>query len=287
VIHPPLRSALAAIATAVALSAGAGCDLLPGQSLQSLNRQVLPPIPAPLEAVDVEVYVVERVVGDPLLGDALWRELNQAVGPPAVRLSLLEQGLQYGLAPSHPSFALESLLNDKHPASDARRTVRHALIVPADSSPEIEIAWLPGIVRIPRPGAPQGPRLEVQNCRAVLRMTAERLQDGWVRLAFLPDVHHGADRVRPVATERDWTTRSGQDIEPYYDCRFAVEMNTGEHVVIGLADRKGDSLGRLFFQEAGDSARLQRLLVVRLVGQRQIEAVRSDRAANDPRMQLR
>ena len=104
----------------------------------------------------------------------------------------------------------------------------------------------------------------MQNARCVLRVTAERLEDGWARLQFTPEIHHGRHRWRPIATGMGWRGSTSQKIYRFYDQRFSITLNTGEMAIITADSQQPASLASKFFIEGIGSNRVQRVLIVRL-----------------------
>src|ERR1043165_3175092 len=87
-----------------------GCALFShGSAVERItaDRPFLPPLPADRNVIDLEVYFVDRVVGDPTISDGLWRAVNQAAGPMSTHADLRRAGIQYGVAPSSPPPALQ------------------------------------------------------------------------------------------------------------------------------------------------------------------------------------
>src|SRR5690606_29319211 len=105
----------------------------------------------------------------------------------------------------------------------------------AGESTLLEVGPLAGSRIVPSSDKAHPSPLQVTDARCVVRMHAERVQDGWIRLTLLPEIHHGENRVRAVATDRAYAYRASQEIEQYFDQQFALEMNRGEYVVIGQA----------------------------------------------------
>jgi hypothetical protein len=98
-----------------------------------------------------------------------------------------------------------------------------------------------------------------------------------VKIAFLPQIQHGAERVRPVPTDERWENKNSRLIETYYDQEFSLELNTGEFVVVGLSEERPGTLGHLFFRSGDPQSRFQRVMIVRLAGMQSMKPTRSDR----------
>lgn len=244
-----------------------GCGLFPSNEPLKPTTFKLPPLTAPKEAVQLEILFVDRPYNDPLMGDALWRELDQIADmPPDQRTRLRSKGWRIGHASSRPPRALEQLLertanqvevNDRERGLMARR-----------------VGFLSG-TELPIEVTDVIPRLEVgmdkndvpqvfENGRAVLRVRVERQPDGWARISFQPEIHHGKETIRPIATQFDWMMRQQSEVVPLYDQQFSLSLNTGEVAVISAADNDSIGPGRVFFRSLEQSGQMQRLMVVRV-----------------------
>ncbi|MEX0702546.1 MAG: hypothetical protein WD069_10670 [Planctomycetales bacterium] len=254
-------------------------------STDEVRRTYLPPIPPPRDAFEVEIVFVERPVGDPLLGAELWNELPQAGEiPPASRALLEENGFRLGTCGSSPPRALQEMLsralNDvlvltaERPDAAIPTTLRsHRLTL--QSGGETEIQTSPVYPRCAISiAAAGGVRVrDYEQARCMFRVRAERVQDGWVRLEFVPEVHHGALKPRHVAGSGGFALRSTQKIDPLTAQRFAVTLNLGEMVVLSADPARPDSAGRHFFVGASEDAPMQRLVVLRLADMKRADPV--------------
>ncbi|MBX3442030.1 MAG: hypothetical protein KF774_06465 [Planctomyces sp.] len=254
-----------------------GCDIFGTASRRDsglTDRQFLPSVPAPRDVINLEVILIDRTPGDPLTGDSLWRSLNQAAGSLSNRVQLKEAGLQYGIAPSTPPFALQALLNTDRSAGSGP-TQRHAVPIPTGGSTMITTGQLAGARTIAGADKSRPRAIEVADAHCIFQVAAERVQDGWVRITLLPEIHHGTQKLRPRANDRDWVPANTREIEPYLDRQFSVELNTGEYVVVGPAGTDPNSLGTLFFRGGDLESRQQRLMIVRLIGMHEVQPVRT------------
>lgn len=103
-----------------------------------------------------------------------------------------------------------------------------------------------------------------ENAKCVLRVKVEREQDGWVKLRFQPEIHHGDTVVRPVATALNWTRLRTPEIAPLYDQQFAMNLNVGEIAVISATQTDARTVGDAFFRSLEPTGQLQRMLVIRV-----------------------
>lgn len=258
-----VRTALCAV-IAASLS---GCALFnPTSAVERITaeRPFLPPLPSDRNVIDLEVYFVDRVVGDPTIGDGLWRAVNQAAGPMSTHADLRRAGMQYGVVPSSPPPALQSLIGKGFANSSTKVTAMQPVPLINGSAAPLNVSTLPDGCLIPGSGK-KGP-FAVNQGHCTFQVAAERLQEGWVRIAFLPQIQYGAERVRPVATDQHWENKNGQQIESFYEQEFTLELNKGEFVVVGMANEQPGTLGHLFFRSGDPQGRFQRVMIVRLAG---------------------
>lgn len=239
-------------------------------------KPVLPRLTAPREAIEIEILFVDRPIGDPLLGDRLWSTVDQISSvPPETRLRLEQNGIKFGIVGSHPPVELQSLLNltgqqaaeqedDEHLLVGRRLTLR-----PSDNT-EIETWTGYDHCQFEIEGSDGHQSEQFDQVRCVMRVQAERVQAGWARLQFQPEIHHGQNRPRSLPTPDElgavaWQPKFAQIIETLYDHRFSVDLNRGEMVLITADEGDANSIGQNFFRGGEQGARSQRLLLVRLV----------------------
>ena len=270
------------LCTAFACLCAPGCHLLDFTTLlsetstSSKSEVRLPPIVASREAVQLEILFVDRPANDGLLGDALWKQVDQIAGMPAdIRSTLRENGWRVGHASSHPPRALEQLLEMSSGRPEVidreRRLVGRRVALAAGGNLPIDLTELQPELRIRT--AVDNDTKTYSNARCILNVQIDREQDGWVRLNFTPEVHHGQNWLRPVATQLDWTRRRGQLVEPLYDQKFSLSLNVGEMAVITAEGSDKEAAGHSFFRSVHESGGLQRLLVVRVANMRKMVPV--------------
>lgn len=275
----------------IAFCAALTCLLMPGCNLLNFSTLFsstdasgqselrLPPIVASRDAVQLEILFVDRPANDALLGDALWKQVDQIAGMSSdVRRTLRENGWRVGHASSHPPRALEQLLEMSSGRPEVidseRRLVGRRVALAAGGSLPIDLTELQPELRI-RTKADE-PVKSYSNVKCILNVQIDREQDGWVRLNFTPEVHHGQNWLRPVATQLDWTRRRGQLVEPLFDQKFSLSLNVGEMAVITAEGSDRETAGHSFFRSIHESGGLQRLLVVRVANMRKMVPVYDD-----------
>jgi hypothetical protein len=235
-----------------------------------------PPDRITRDTIQLEVLLLDRPENDPLLGRILWDDVDE-IG--AVELDVRERlnsnGLRVGVAGSTLPQALQTLLESSHKGltflpADKRRISNAPPITLLAGTDTLVTTTTPARRSITLTGGKSSEPLEFDTAVCAFRVKANRLQDGWARLEFTPEIHHGASRVRHQANDVGWEMRASQDIEVLHDQRFEVMLNVGETAVVSCGQLEADSVGEHFFsQEKGK----QRLMIVRLANIGQVEGL--------------
>jgi hypothetical protein len=246
----------------------------------------LPPIQPSREAVQIEFTFVERPVGDPLLKDALWGQIDQVGAVTADEAEVLKRlGLRVGNAGATVCPALEKLLRDSAPtdgpASDNRISVKKETLCigPGVSPPIATNSARKCTIDVPVSSGTQ--ERTYDNFKSVLRLTAHRLQDGWARLEFVPEIHFGQERLRPTSgttgLQNVWQPDMSQEVESLLVQRFSVKLHVGEMVVITADPNNPKLFGpHAFIRDQPSEGGLQRLLIVRLSNMSRIDPIYSE-----------
>ena len=96
-------------------------------------------------------------------------------------------------------------------------------------------------------------------------MKANRLQEGWVRIDFQPEIHYGDQQIRRTAAAEDWELRMSQKIDVRFAQKFSLKMNVGELAIITATPDNDGTLGDGFFCHEDRGLKKQRVLIVRIV----------------------
>lgn len=269
-----------AAALSIALSSCVPFQQAPDLFVNNVDQ--LPTIRAARDTIRLDILFVERPVDDPLAGSRLWQEVDQVSGlSPEIRDSLDSNGFRIGQVGSTPPQVLQRMLglttetaemSDQH---NSRCLSGRKIHVPSGGETVIQANDLPYPACDLVIQKDDGPRTEhMEHVRCVFRVTVQRLQDGWAKLEFLPEIHHDARTLRPVATETAWEGTTSQKIEPLYGQQFHVTLNVGEMVVIAADGHDSQSVAHQFFY--GPDAKCQKLLVLRLADMKKVDPVYAD-----------
>tara|TARA_R110002095_G_scaffold34_2_gene122 strand:- start:8995 stop:9879 length:885 start_codon:yes stop_codon:yes gene_type:complete len=270
-----------------------GCALMEEGAVLGLRKYAdkrtvnkLPAIPVSQDAMQVEIVFIERPVSDPLLGSILWNEIDE-VG--AIELmdqeNLNQNGFRVGHVSSVPPMALQTLLGLKSDLGGVGKQDESLLLsgrrlmlrsgVPTD----IITSGFYDKCSLKLFNEDDDGQLEMkeyEQAQCVMRVKAHKVQDGWARLEFIPEMHYGAQQLRRTPTNIGWQFENRQNTTPLYKQKFEVTLNVGEMTVITATDNvTPDSAGHLFFRGEESKSGIQKILVVRLSNMSKMDAVRT------------
>ena len=268
-----MRRRLPLLAFALGISAFVGCSLFPGGDAQTsinLHRPTLPPIQASADSIQLQILFVDRPADDPMLGPLLWREVDQiAAIPSETREMLFENGFQVGHVSSNPPLPVQTLLGL---VSDVRSSdngggksmVGTTKCLPPGVETEVQATEPISKCTVQMFEGKQSKIFEYELVRFMFRLKSTRLHDGWVRIDFQPEIHHGDLRVRHTPTEEGWAYRNRQKVDARHAQQFSLTMNVGEIAIITAAPNRPETMGDRFFCRDADGMKRQRVLIVRL-----------------------
>lgn len=262
----------------------AGCTLFPGDipvKSVSRNRPSLPPIRTTNDAIQLEVFLVDRPADDPLLGQTLWREVDQIAAIPAETREILHQnGFLIGHAGSSPPVAVQTLLGlvtdvSSNDSSDGKPMMGLRKRLPPGVETEVQASNPIEKCQIRIVDGAREKTCDYEQMRCMFRLKSARLRDGWVRIDFQPEIHHGELRARYTPTDESltstgfsgpggWAYQSRQKVDARRAQQFSLTMNVGEIAIITASPDHADSLGARFFRRDDDGGMKQRLLIVRV-----------------------
>ncbi len=239
-----------------------GADALQLGSLGEAGRLVVP------KQCALKLAVLTRPMGDPALGDVLWRVVDgQAVGSEA-RMALEANGLRAGIATGELPQEVRAVLdapppNQVHPA---------LVIVPDGDSTQVDLnaARDELDMLLNRNGSVNGKRYK--DVKGYLRLSASREGESGVALRVTPELHHGPVRsgwgAAPgggaAMSPSQLVMKSGQQEETFRDLAATLKLHVGQVAVIGAIPEAKGSLGRFLMTdtEANSDRELQKVLLV-------------------------
>ncbi|MCG6154774.1 hypothetical protein [Rubinisphaera margarita] len=239
------------------------------------GQSFLPPLRPGMDTVQLDIVYVERDAEDPLLSQLVWDDVDQ-VGTVDLktRSKLREYGFRVGLVGMTPPRTLQRLLGLKNDLTDAAGTSRHTDLIgrrtflPSGGTTAIQTSLPAPQVKVRLPDEEEEKVLE--NAHGVLQAEVERLQDGWVRLHLMPELHHGLAQLRPVAGRTEFQYEGGQHIEQLRNLEFTVTMNVGEMLVISADSSAAGKLGETFFVNRNAQRPRRYMVAIRLTDMKKI-----------------
>ncbi|MFN8855215.1 MAG: hypothetical protein ACK50P_06610 [Planctomycetaceae bacterium] len=260
----------------------AGCEVFDMTGdVRPAAAKKLPGIKPPLNAICLDVVLVERPRGDSLVGAQLWNRVDQVQSlDPDVREELRRNGFRLGVVGTNPPRVLQQLLGEQpdfaydEASEKAKQLGGHRFFVASGGNVKI----ISGPVHdecefeVAREGESQTMQYQDAECR--FRVTVEQQENGWAKMTFIPQVFHGPSQLRYVA-DQEWRFEDSQRVETFFDQRFALILGPGETVILAADAPEGRRLGHLFFTGQGirasqdgefEAMPVERLLIVRLTG---------------------
>ncbi|MCA9063780.1 MAG: hypothetical protein KDA96_11995 [Planctomycetaceae bacterium] len=258
------------------------------------SEEAVDPTVAVLPMARLETLLVARPTQDIRIRKLAWQELDESgVMAPERRRRLNDAGLRVGVAGGTVPWALQSLVRDEqenHSTTGPLSSRRDLSASPqAFMGPEFSILEggrtiidLQSGIDARHLPIDQIPELEGlrsrENLRCVFEVTAKELNDGWVLLSFLPQIHFGQAGIRFSVQGSMDQLPVRQDVMPLYDLQFSIKLHRGDTAVIGRMESPDWNLARLYFQPGQeDRTSQEKLLMVRLV---EIDEVRGQRQTN-------
>lgn len=269
-----LSNLMIAVCGVLPLICGSGCAaLFKEDAPPPRENPLLKPIVAPRDAIELEVHFVERRIGDPLIGNSLWGTLQEINSlSPETRDQLAADGFRFGMSPSRPPRALQSLITQSPDRETTGKSVSRKYTVPSGQETLLYVSEIPNQTPIVRKSRGVKETVEAMDARSVLRVKAERVDDGWTRLVITPEIRYGQDTMRAIPDNDQFLFRQGQKAMTFYEDVLSAELNIGEMVVLGLASDSPDSLAKHFFRS--DVTRgTEMLILLRVSDMREVEAV--------------
>ncbi|WP_029247782.1 hypothetical protein [Schlesneria paludicola] len=239
----------------------------------SANRPILPPLQASPDSIQLDIFLLERPADDHLLCREVWKDVDEigAIPDSELRGSLRTNGFQVGVVPSNPPPSIQKLLGMRAEISsevsdDSKPLMGNHHFLSPGGQLEVETGITHQQCRFTVREKGRIKTLDFERARGVMRVRATRLQEGWVRVDFQPEIHHGEPgMMRYAALEREFGYRGGQNIDVRHALKFSVNMNLGNLTLISCTSDDQDTVGDCFFGYTEQSTKKQRVLVVRAV----------------------
>jgi hypothetical protein len=224
-----------------------------------LDRRKMLQGPTGNDVVEVQLYLLERPVGDRYLSDDVWRAADEQVVSLEQKAVLVDNGFRVGLIGGIMPAELQDLVNSKASCPNPRRKQLHAgnpitLVI----GPRTEVSRFQ--VHVGKEAVP----VELADAECVLQVVPSLHEDGRMRLHFTPLVQHGAParEARPADDRSGWVMQEERPAERYPALAWEVAVSANECVVVGARVDRPRTLGHHCFIREQESVPMQRLLVL-------------------------
>ncbi len=254
----------------------AGCHFVDMHSEQTKGKSLLSPMKPSMEAVQLDIVYIERDADDPLLSNLVWDEVDM-IGTVDLetRSKMRQSGFRIGLVGLTPPRSLQRLLGIKNDITDSAGTSRHKEMVgrsihlQSGGETDILTSNIQPEISLILPGESEPTTLV--NARCILRTELERLQDGWIKLHIIPEIHHGSSELRPMAGVSQWELRPQQEIISLRELKFSVTLNVGEMLIVSADGLKPDNIASQFFINQNAERPQRRMVVIRLTDMKKLK----------------
>lgn len=237
------------------------------------------------DTIMLDIALADRPTEDSLL-QLLWDDVDEigVLDVPKKRL-LNANGFRIGVAGSSVPSALQTMLRESIGRAAGESVWEHDPNgLPGSSQVTLfsgqdtlfEVSDFKGFAfdEVDEDGEAVGEESAFEDARCVVRLTARKMQDGWIKLTFLPEIHHGANTNRPVIGENGLQFKSSQRVQPLYKYQFEVTLNPGEIAIVGSSDADEQRAGHRFFSLESPTGPAQRVITVRFVETANVEGQR-------------
>ncbi|MFK7817141.1 MAG: hypothetical protein AB8G99_00360 [Planctomycetaceae bacterium] len=286
---PAQKSRMLLLLMAFASTTFCGCAMLfnknSGEELTRAATNVEPAIHR--DAICLDIAVADRPATDSLVA-LLWDDVDEiGVLEAADKRLLNANGFRIGVAGSSVPSSLQTILQEAVAEQGAEQnwspignqlpgSSKVTLFNKQDTLFEVTQLGELAYVEVDENGDPISDPESFNNSRCVVRLTAEKMQDGWIKLRFLPEVHHGANANRPTVGDAGFQYKQSQRMKPLYQYQFEVTLNPGEIAVVGGNEADEHTLGQQFFNIKLPTGFAQKIITVRFVETANLTASRTE-----------
>jgi hypothetical protein len=213
----------------------------------------------PPDAVQVEVALIERRVGDSTVDRDLWTFTDEQAVDLVQKAVLEDNGVRVGLVVGMTPSGLQDLLTSQRACSG-----RHYLLGPGKAaSIELGTAVPHCQFKVLRQGDPV--EISLDEAQFVVRVLPSLTADGRTRLHFTPQVKFGENQrdFRVAEDGSGMYLQINRPAKTFEAVSWDVTVGPNQWVLIGGRSEAGGRLGQAFFVHADGAAPVQWLLAIR------------------------
>ncbi|RMG42097.1 MAG: hypothetical protein D6725_00165 [Planctomycetota bacterium] len=214
------------------------------------------------------VHFVERAPLDVTEAEALWSAADMIGTVAAERRAALQRvGMAVGHSGRQLPPELDRLLHPSPGIGLLANCRSQRITVLEGGESELQTGPMLKTAELILPGDPEPRHFEA--VRFVVRLRAKRLEEDWVRVTLLPEIHHGPVVQRHVPdTHGNWRITTSQSVVPLYALGVQTDLTPSDHLILGRHPNRTDGLGKWFFSAFTEDGLVtaERLVILRLDG---------------------
>jgi hypothetical protein len=229
------------------------------------------------DVVQMEVDLIERPINDPYLNHGLWKLADEQNIDLERKAVLQDNGFQIGQISGLIPPPLLALLRSERSCANPRLVLFHAgdprNVVLGPTLPSCSFRLILNS---------QEEEVQLDQALCALVVTATLVEDGRIRLSFVPQVKHGQSMnvFRPTPNGQDFMMQQERPTENYTALGWEITTGPNEYVIIGGRMDRPESLGHQCFIREGETRGVQRVLALR--ASRAERGFTPDAAEGDP-----
>lgn len=260
-----------------------GCHFFPEKHPfgESQDLSPLRPAQSSPDSVGMEIVWARFSVKDPVLGDAVWKDIDEAQIDPAVRSELVKNGFRAGVISGSMPSAIENVLHQGEAAPEPKqKDPDQSLSTELISDPivrgrkcrprrnqrtEIQASEIYATMPPLRDddAAPGGRQYE--QAQAVYALRVDPRPDRSVDLWLTPEIHYGSPRTKFVGSDEGFRMMEMQrEREVFEKMRLSVKLAPGDTLVLMCLPQADRSLGHFFHTVQSSDGTQQKLVLIRL-----------------------
>lgn len=216
--------------------------------------------PVGTDVVHIDVFPLERPLGDPVVNDAVWRLADEFVVDLERKGRLADNGLRIGQVGGNTPMELQSLLHSPRSCNNPRRIIMHA-----DHPTIIKIGALQEQCNFAVRRDDRSDEVHLEHAQCEFEVGPKLATGGNVTLRFTPQIRHGQKQVvrKPTADHSGWALQEEEPVERFDALSFDVSLSPNEFIIVGARFEAVGSLGCQFFVGGEEANPVQRLLAIR------------------------
>lgn len=213
-----------------------------------------------LDAVQLDVALLECPLGDAFINRELWKSTDEMIVDPERRIALEQNGLRVGQIVSMTPGALQDLLKNERASVNPRRR-----LLPAGQTVTQYLGPPLSATHFTLHQDERRQDIDLDQARFGLEVTPHLADGGKTRLVFTPKVEHGEVTLpfHPDPQRSTWTLRVEKPARTFPELGWEITLAPNKLLVIGARPHIEDSLGHRALVSAEEGRPVQRLLVIR------------------------